>query len=114
MGYGPAISFNYELTSGATLGSALDLGRAWEKVYLKVPTMASGDLFIHGSEDSSSTFKRVCVDNLNTSTAQIDFKIPSSVTNRIVPIPNYFRYIKIESSSGCTDVTSVFKVIVGG
>lgn len=115
MGYGPNIYFTSDLSSGVTLGSAIDLGgRSWEKVYLKIPTMASSDIFIQASETATSTFKRVCVDNANTSTAQIDFKIPSAVSNRIVPIPAYLPFIKVELSSGCTDVTTSFKIIVGG
>ncbi len=114
MGYGPFTYFETSLSSGATLGSAIDLGRAWEKVFLFVPSMASGSLYIQAAEKVDGTFKRVCVDNANTATAQIDFLINSSVTNRVVPIPAYLRFIKIESSSGATDVTTTFRVFVGG
>lgn len=114
MGYGPFTYFETSIQSNVTLGSAIDLGRAWEKCYLFVPSMASGDVFIQAAEKLDGTFKRVCVDMGNTSTAQMDFKIPSTVTNRVVPIPNYLRFIKVESSSGTTDVTTTFRVFVGG
>jgi hypothetical protein len=115
MGYGPILNFTSALASGVTAGSAIDLGaRGWEKIYLKIPSMASSDIYIQSSETVDGTFKRVCVDNANTSTAQIDFVIKSSVSNRIVPIPSYLPCIKIELSSGCTDVVTTFKIIVGG
>lgn len=114
MGYGAWTYFETALASSVTLGSMVDLGRSWEKVYLQVPSMASGDLFIKAAQKSDGTFMRVCVDNANTATAQIDFTIKSSVTNRIVEIPNSLRYLKIESSSGCTDVVTTYRIIVGG
>ena len=114
MGYGAYTYFPTSLASGVTLGSAVDLGRAWEQVYLQVPTMASGDIYIKASTKSDGTFNRVCVDNANTATAQIDFKIASTVSQRIVPIPAGLRHIKVESSSGCTDVVTTFNIVVGG
>lgn len=78
-----------------------------------MPTMASSDLFIAVSVDQGTTFKRVMRDQGNTSTAHSTFSIASSVTQRIVPIPAGFQYYKVESSSGITDVVTVFRLICG-
>jgi len=96
-----------ELTSGATLTSSANLGRTYRRVYLEVPTMASGDLYIHASIDGTN-FKRVTEADPNQGT---DFIIASAVTNRIVPIPAGFQYYKIENSSGATDTTTVFNIV---
>lgn len=106
--------FTVDLASGATLtSSSVDLGWGFTRVYLKVPTMASGNLFVQASDDNSN-FVRVAGHQITTATAHAfpDFQIPSTVTNRWVPVPlNGFRYVKIENSSGATDTTTVFKIV---
>ena len=59
-GYGPVQAFSKSITSGITATSAYDLGgRAFESVYLEVPSMVSGtDFYIQGSSDGT-TFRRV-------------------------------------------------------
>lgn len=114
MGHGAGIPFSVSIASNVTLSSALDLGRVWNNVYLRVPTMASGDIYIQASPDNSAAFVRICRPQGNTATVHTDFLIGSAVTQRIVPIPIAgCRYIKIESSSGTTQVTTTFQVICG-
>lgn len=106
--------FSVSITSGVTLSSMVDLGQAFKNVYLQVPTMASGDLYIKASPSSDGTFSRVCEVKYNTSTVHQDFKIGSATSLRIVPIPTGgCRFVKVESSSGCTDVTTTFNFICG-
>ena len=111
MSYNVPCVFSSSLASGVTLGSSIGLGSGWDRAYLHVPTMASGDLFIQGSHDGT-TFNRVCRDRGNTATVHADFAIGSATSNRVIPIPvNGIPYIKIENSSGCTDVVTVYKII---
>lgn len=110
--YGAAPYFTVDLTSGATETSSLDLGAGWDHAKIAVPTMASGSLYIHGSYDNTTFFRMVSgVQTTNVSDGET-LVIDSSCTQRIVPIPLAgCRYIKIESSSGATDTTTVFNII---
>jgi len=110
MSHGLVSVFTKDVASGVTLTSSFDLGRGFRRVYLEVPTMASGSLYVQASSDDS-TFRRVMIDNGNTSTVQQTFVVDSSVTARMVPIPAGFRYYKIENTSGATDTTTTFNII---
>lgn len=111
MSHGLAQVFSKSVASGVTLSSSYDLGRAFTKVYLEVPTMASSDIFIQASSDNS-TFRRVMIDKGNTSTTHATFSIASAVSQRMVPIPAGFRYYKVETSSGTTDIVTTYNLIV--
>lgn len=216
MGHGANAVFNCVLASGATTPTnGVDLGRAWQKVHLYVPTMASGSLYVQGSHDNATfariyesdhgkkvtsttlaagqllttafvyphppahaivnlatfsvdcnvylqvscdgtTFRRALYPNDNTDwsvtacsgnriavtpfnacyykvelsasqTADVvigmgalldnhenEFLIDSSITQAMIHIPiDGYRYVKIENSSGCTDVTTTYKIICG-
>ena len=107
------------MTSGATFSSSVDLHHAWDNLHVGVPTMASGSLNILGSMDNTNFLRTVdtkTAGNGSTSMAVITdkdtFMIDSSCTQRCVTIPHpNARYLKIESTSGATDVVTVFNVI---
>lgn len=113
MGHGAVVPISVTMTSGATLTPQIDLGRNWEKVYLSTASMVSNSqLYIQASEVTSGTFSRVCHPCINSSTVSTpnDFAIGSAATGRMIPIPNGFRYIKIESTM-TLDNGMLFKVI---
>lgn len=113
MAYGVVKVYVATMTSGATLSSAIDLSpRAWSKIYLQVPTMASGSLFLQASPSATGTFSRVMQEKPNTSTVTINtFTIDSAATQRLHPLPGGLQFIKIENSSGATDVVTTFNII---
>lgn len=115
MGFGAQVVYTLSMVSGGTLTSvALDLGRSWAKTYLEVPTMTSGDVYVQGAFSAAGPFRRISIDNGNTSSVQADFIIKSSVSQRFVPIPvSAFRFIKIENSSGVSQTTTIFNIICG-
>lgn len=110
MSYMPVKVFPVTMTSGALSSTVADVTYAWGRVFLEVPTMASGDLFIMASSDNS-TFRRVMREQGNTATVHMSFTILSAVSQRMVPIPAGFRYYKVESTSGCTDVVTTLNFI---
>lgn len=78
MGYGAISVFTATMASGGTLSNGFDLGRSWNRVYLRVPTMNSGaDIFIQGSADNSS-FSRIV--EVGQKTLSFSVSIASSVT----------------------------------
>ena len=100
--------YSVDLASGATTTTNyVEILVPYKNLYLQIPTMASGSLYIKGSSDGT-TFTRITEADPNQAT---DFVINSAVTQRMVPIPPGFRYYKIENTSGATDTTTVFKLI---
>ena len=105
--------FSADITSGATLSSAIDLSQGWDEVSLQIPSFASGDdIYIQAATEANGTFVRVTFPPINSATAATnDFEIASGLGARIVPIPSNYQHIKIELNSGQTDTTSSFNVI---
>lgn len=104
--------FSTTINATATESGIINLGRTWDRVALEVPTTPSAsDFFIQASVSSGGTFRRVTQRIPNTVSVQgFDFKISSLVTNRIVPIPNNFQFLKVEASTANTS-TLAFNVI---
>lgn len=105
--------FSVDVTSGATLSSALDLLQGWGEVSLKIPSFSSAsDIFLHGATTSNGTYVRIMHPPINSATAAVsDFKIASGISGRIIPIPSNYQHLKVELSTGQTDTTSTFEVI---
>lgn len=116
MSHGPRSLFPTTLASNVTLSSAIDLSRAWKYAHLEVPTMASGDLYIQGAATLAGTYRRVAIFQVTTASAASfpDFKIASTTTQRFVPLPQGLtglQFIKVENSSGCTDVVTTYNIV---
>ena len=105
--------FSIDVASGVTLSSAIDLAQGWDEVSLQIPSFSSGsDIYLHAATASDGTYTRVTFPPINSATAATnDFEIASGLSARIVPIPANYQHIKIELSTGQTDVTSTFNVI---
>lgn len=97
--------YSVTMTSGQTLSSELNLSKPYEKMLLAVPTMASGSLFIQVAISSGGTYRRL------QATAGTDFSINSAATQRVIDLPVGYQFMKIENSSGATDVHTAFKII---
>ncbi len=104
MSWGAVSKFTKAVTSGATLSSAYDLGRVWQSAWLEIPTMTSNtQVYIQGSSDGS-TYRRIYHPPINTNVVSANlFAIPSAVTNSIVPIPNGFQFLKVETTATVDD-----------
>lgn len=91
--------------SGATLTSAIDLQRNWKTVYLEYGTFSTAaNLFVQGAATSDGTFRRVYNPALNSSTVGINvFTILTAASNGYIPIPNGFRFMKIELGTFATN-----------
>lgn len=113
VGHGAGAVFSAGIDSGVTLSSLVDLGHVWESVYLAVPTMTSGtDIFIQAGPNASAVSGyRVMHPTVNTSSAQaFTFVIGSATSQRIIPVPNGFRYMFIELSTAMTATSAQFKL----
>lgn len=113
MSYGPVSVFTTSMASAATYTSAVDLQKAWNKLTLMIPTMASGsDVYVSASESLSGTYRRVFHSpNTNSATVAAVF-VTSGVTNCFVPLPNInMQFLKVELSSATTDTPYTFKII---
>ena len=102
MSYGPIKTYDLSIASGATSSSEVDLGRAYSKVLLDLPSATTFTLFVQGATASGGNFKRIYHapgDNLSDPDA---IEIASSIAGAngaIVGIPNYTQYMKLESAT---------------
>jgi hypothetical protein len=101
------------MASGLTRPSGyFNLTRGFQKVYLEVPSFASGaDVYVQGSSDGN-TFRRIMHPPMNSSAAQVNtFVIPSAASNRFFEIPAGFQYLKPEISTALTDTVTNWKLV---
>jgi hypothetical protein len=106
----PQAVFSLAVNSGVTTPTNyVDVGHSWKMVYLEIPTMASGGpIYIKGSTDTV-LFRRVVEASSNT-----DWVVASNISGKIIPCPvGGIRYLKVETTSGTTDVITTFKIICG-
>lgn len=109
MAHGAVVVYAATMASAGTLTSEVDLGRNWEKVYVLIPTMTSNTAHFfkvaHVNSAAGGVYRRVVHPAVNSSTVSTlnDFTVGSATTNRAVPFPNGFRYVKIESEVTVND-----------
>lgn len=103
--------FTATMSSGGTLTSSADLGSSHHYNYLHIPTMTSNtQIHIQVCDTSTGTFRRVYFASSNLATPTNNpFGISSAATNCVVPIPNGFRFMKIETTATVDDGAS-FKI----
>lgn len=105
--------FTRTLASAVTSSTEIDIGKAYSKVLLEIPTMPSGcDVFVQGARESGGTFRRIYNAGVNAdSTPQAVF-FDSTITNCFVEIPAYTRFLKIElSASAMADNQATFSLV---
>jgi len=112
MGYGPRGKvFSQQITSGATSAATpINLNHAWDRVYLEIPTFASGGThYIQGCATSDGTFRRL----YTIDPADGGNNVWQVLTSQcIVPVPPGFQYYKVENTTGVTNtiITYYFHV----
>lgn len=111
MGYELPTVYDVSIASFATSSSSIDIQRGWKFMYLKIPTMTSNvEMYVNGSDDGT-TFRPIFHPMQNAvSPTGNRFMINSAVSNGMVPIPNGFRYFKVETSA-VISFTAAFKII---
>lgn len=114
MGQGVNQIFFATMASGGTLSAAFKLQRAFENVFLVVPSFTSNtELYIKASQIETGTYRRITHPAINANPTTInDFTILSSVTSRMVPIPSGFKFLKVETSA-TIDSGQLFTIICG-
>ncbi len=114
MSHGARSVFTMSMASDTTLSSGIDLARAWNRVYLQIPSMVSGtDICLQGAYSAAASYMRVMANVVNTATiAANTFTIQSGFSNRIIPIPvEGIQYIKIEYTTATTATSQIFRII---
>ena len=114
MSHGAYAAYTKTMASAGTLTGAFDLAKAWNNVYLVIPSMTSNTaICIQASDSLTGTYRRLKQPVINTATSTIlDFAISSAATNCIVPIPTGLQYLKVESTT-TVDNGALFTVICG-
>jgi hypothetical protein len=114
MGHGLHQVFVKTMASADSVISGWDLGRAFSKVYLQIPTMSSNSaLDVYASVDGSS-FYQIRKEAVSTSTVQAHSYIvaaSAAANGGIVPLPGGFRYYKIQATDSAPTAATTFKII---
>lgn len=108
-------SITSTMTTGSTLGAAIDLGHKIKDPWIYIPTMTSiTSVGLKISVDNSN-FYNVTYPPANTASAQlpIDWSVTTFAANtsRFVPMPAGFRYCKIQVGTQQTDTSLNFQII---
>jgi hypothetical protein len=104
MSYGPVQVFAGVLASGTSTITSIDIsGKSWSRVYLEVPTMSTqAEIYVYGSTDNT-TFRQV-YERVNTAPVQFQgVTMPTSVSNGLVPLTAWHRYLQFRMSATVTN-----------
>lgn len=109
---GPVKAFTTTIASAATSSSAIDLGGAYNRVMVGIPTMTSAtDIFFRVCETSDGTFRRIYHEPIVSSTTPTAVQFDSTVTNCYVPLNIAAQYFQIAYTSATTEASQTFKVL---
>jgi hypothetical protein len=110
---GPVKQFTVGVASGVTASSALDLGGAYGKYILMIPTLTSGtDVRLQVCGTSDGTFLQLYNPNTITPTQTVSvMNFASTVTNAAVPIEIGAQYVKVEFTTAMTATSAQFRFI---
>lgn len=113
MAHGPVQKFAVAtMASGATLSTEVDLSKSFSRVYLEIPSMASGtDVFLQGANASGGTFRRIYMAPSNSDDTPSAWSVDSTITNCFVEIPGALRFVKVELGTAMTATTANFNFV---
>lgn len=108
------------VVSATSLTPGLAIPGNYLYMYLVVPTMAAGyssastPIYVRGSLDGITYYRYSNPENNTSTVGANDFTVQSSVSQRIVNIPNFsYPYIQLEVSGTATSpaAANVFKLV---
>jgi len=108
---GPVKAFSASIATATTYTSAIDLGGAYGKVGLSIPSIASGNVRVQVSDKIDGTFKPLFLEPVAGTTTPVILDIVSTVCNCVVPINVPAQFMKVEMSTITSDSSSVFQVL---
>ena len=109
---GPIKPFSVTIASAATSSSAIDLGGAYNRIMVGIPTMTSAtDIFFRASDAIDGTYRKIYHRSKVDSTTPTAVNFDSSVTNCFVPLDVAAQFFQIAYTSATTDASQTFKVI---
>lgn len=112
MSYKRAMPYTASMASGETSTSEVDLGQAFDKVLLGIPTMASGtDVLVKVAPSSGGTYRNIYHQPAVDSTTPTKVQIDSSVTQAYVPLDCGAQFVKVELSTAMTATSAQFTIL---
>jgi len=110
MGYRDYRVFSVTMASGGTLTGEVDLGVAYQRVYID-PTGAASEVRFQAAASSGGTYRQVLLPQPGTSTVQANiWKIGSGASGSIIEAPGGLRFLKIETTAAVSN-GNTFKLI---
>ncbi len=109
---GAVKAFSKTIASLVTSTSAFDLGGAYGKIMVGIPTMASATaMFFRACDTETGTFKRIYHEPVVDSTTPTAVQIDSSVSAAYVPLNVGAQFFQIALTSATTETSYTFKVL---
>jgi hypothetical protein len=85
--------FTATIASATTTSSEIDLEKAYQRVYLKIPSTSVGNTRIFGTTESGGTYVAVAA------SAGTSVDIASSISGKLVEVGQYTRFLKVIAST---------------
>ena len=103
MSIGATRVYTVSMASGATLTTSINLNRAYDVMYLQVPSMISNsNMMIQAAASLAAVYNRVVTIQANTSTiGHNTFIIGSGATGHCIQLPAGLQFLKIETTASC-------------
>lgn len=108
MAHGVHNIYSAPIAANATESAGIDLGRCYDMVWLEVPDMSAAcvtatcNVYMQASTDGA-TYRRIYHPVAATAASGSNvFFLPNSFTSAFIPIPNAFRWVKIEAGNTMT------------
>jgi hypothetical protein len=113
MAYKRSMGYTASMASGSTLTAEVDLGQAFDRVLLGVPTMASGcNVRLQVARATGDTYRNLYHESQVDSTTPTIIDIDSSVTQAYVPVGVMgAQYVKVEITTAMTATSAQFDLV---
>lgn len=109
---GAVVAFTTTIASAVTSSSAINLGGAYNRVMVGIPTMTSAtDIFFRTSDTLAGTYRKIYHESVAATTTPPAVLIDSSVTNCFVPLNIAAQFLQIAYTSATTETSQTFKVL---
>lgn len=113
MSYKRSMGYIASMASGSTSTSEVDLGQAFDRVLLGIPTMASGcDVRVQVARASGDTYRNLYHEPKVDSVTPTIVNVDSSVTQAYVPLSVMgAQYVKVEITTAMTATSAQFDLV---
>lgn len=101
--------------SGTTTTAQVDVGKAYQKMLVELPSATTFNIFIQGAGADGGSFKRLYneIDDNDAVVTACEITSATAGTNgAIVPIPAWCRYMKLEAGTAVANGATYYLIAI--